>query len=62
MGGTDTIAQVHPKKLCNTMWKYSQRIGSKLIISKVAKAIVDDNGSISGIKLDDGSTVDCDAL
>jgi glycine/D-amino acid oxidase-like deaminating enzyme len=62
MGGTDTIAQVHPKKLCDAMWKYSQDIGSKLIIGKVVEAIVDDSGSITGVKLDDGSTIDCDAL
>lgn len=64
MGRTDTIAQVHPKKLCDAMWKYSQdNAGSKLIIGKVAEAIVnDDDGSIIGVKLDDGSTVDCDAL
>lgn len=63
MGGTDTIAQVHPKKLCDAMWKYSQdNAGSKLIVGKVVEALLNDDGSISGVKLDDGSTVDCDAL
>ena len=63
MGGVDTIAQVHPKKLCNAMWKYSQEhADSKLIIGKVVGAILNDDGTISGVKLDDGSTVDCDAL
>lgn len=63
MGGTETIAQVHPKKLCDAMWKYSQdNAGSKLVIGKVVEAIMDDDGSISGVKLDDGSTVECDAL
>mmetsp|Transcript_30128 Transcript_30128/g.51482 ORF Transcript_30128/g.51482 Transcript_30128/m.51482 type:complete len:371 (-) Transcript_30128:1132-2244(-) len=63
MGGTDTIAQVHPKKLCERMWQYSQeKAGSKLIIGKVVEAILDGDGSIRGVKLEDGTTVECDAL
>lgn len=44
------------------MWKYSQEHDSKLIIGKVIEAILDDDGAMSGVKLDDGSTIDCDAL
>ena len=62
MGGPETIAQVHPKKLCDAMWKYSQDAGSKLVIGKVVEAIVNDDGSMSGVRLDDGTTIDCDAL
>lgn len=62
MGGIESIAQVHPKKLCNAMWKYSQEHGSKLIIGKVVEAIIDDEGSVRGVKLNDDSTVECDAL
>ena len=63
MGGEETIAQVHPKKLCNAMWKYSQEsVGSKLLVGKVVKALTNEDGSIHGVKLEDGSTVDCDAL
>lgn len=63
MGGTDTIAQVHPKKLCNAMWKYSKEtVGSKLVVGKVVEAISNDDGSICGVKLDDGTTIDADAL
>lgn len=62
MGGTDTIAQVHPKKLCNAMWNYSQEtVGSKLIVGKVVEAVCS-NGSICGVKLEDGTIVDADAL
>jgi len=63
MGGTDTIAQVHPKKLCNAMWKYSEEtVGSKLVVGKVVEAISNDDGSICGVKLDDGTIIDADAL
>mmetsp|Transcript_2625 Transcript_2625/g.5735 ORF Transcript_2625/g.5735 Transcript_2625/m.5735 type:complete len:372 (+) Transcript_2625:103-1218(+) len=63
MGGADTIAQVHPKKLCNAMWEYSQEaVGSKLIVGKVVEAISNDDGSICGVKLEDGTIVDADAL
>jgi len=62
LGARDTIAQVHPKKLCDAMWKYSQgSVDSKLVVGKVVEAIVED-GSIVGVKLEDGTEVDCDAL
>jgi len=62
MGGHDTIAQVHPEKLCNALWKYSQEsVGSKLVIGKVVEAIVVD-AKVAGVKLDDGTQLDCDAL
>ena len=45
------------------MWNYSQEtVGSKLIIGKVVEAISNDDGSICGVKLEDGTTVDADAL
>ncbi|EED87673.1 predicted protein [Thalassiosira pseudonana CCMP1335] len=63
LGGTNTIAQVHPKKLCNAMWEYSQQsVGSKLVVGKVAGAVLDDDGSICGVKLEDGTTLEADAL
>lgn len=63
LGGTDTIAQVHPKKLCEAMWKYSQdTVGSKLVTGKIVEAVSNEDGSICGVKLDDGTTIDADAL
>ena len=46
------------------MWKYSQEsVGSKLVVGKVVEAITNkDDGSICGVKLDDGTTIDADAL
>lgn len=45
------------------MWKYSQEaVGSKLITGKVVKAITNEDGSICGVKLEDGTKVDADAL
>jgi glycine/D-amino acid oxidase-like deaminating enzyme len=62
LGGTDTIAQVHPKKLCNAMWKFSQEsVGSKLVVGKVVRGIVKD-GSIRGVQLHDSTIIDGDAL
>jgi len=63
LGGTDTIAQVHPNKLCNAMWDYSQdAVGSKLVTGKIVEAISDDDGSIQGVKLDDGTAIVAEAL
>ena len=60
MGGHDTIAQVHPEKR-NALWKYSQEsVGSKLVIGKVIEAIIVDD-KVAGVKLDDGTQLDCDA-
>jgi len=44
LGGTDTIAQVHPKKLCETPCGSFPRVSG--------------NGSICGVKLEDGTNMD----
>ena len=46
------------------MYKYSQEsVGSKLVIGKVVEAICSNvDGSICGVKLEDGTTIDADAL
>lgn len=69
MGDETTIAQVHPKKLCNAMWEYSEtQAGSKLHIGRVVEAIVDensdddDNFTIKGVRLEDGTILEADAL
>mmetsp|Transcript_10149 Transcript_10149/g.23769 ORF Transcript_10149/g.23769 Transcript_10149/m.23769 type:complete len:374 (+) Transcript_10149:5-1126(+) len=62
MGGPDTIAQVHPKKLCETMFRFSQEAaGSKLVVGKVVGADVD-GGEVTGVRLEDGTRLDADAL
>ena len=37
-------------------------MGSKLVIGKVIEAVLDKEGSICGVKLEDGSIIDADAL
>uniref|UniRef100_A0A7S2E0X3 FAD dependent oxidoreductase domain-containing protein n=1 Tax=Helicotheca tamesis TaxID=374047 RepID=A0A7S2E0X3_9STRA len=62
MGDESTIAQVHPKKLCEAMWNYSESaVGSVLKKGRVVEAIVKDD-SVQGVKLEDGEIVDADAL
>mmetsp|Transcript_10550 Transcript_10550/g.16219 ORF Transcript_10550/g.16219 Transcript_10550/m.16219 type:complete len:371 (+) Transcript_10550:88-1200(+) len=62
MGDERTIAQVHPRKLCEAMWEYSQSQGSKLHIGRVTEAIVDNDGIMKGVKLEDGTTIAADAF
>ncbi|KAL3805579.1 hypothetical protein HJC23_005823 [Cyclotella cryptica] len=63
LGGRDTIAQVHPKKLSNALWNYSKEsVGSKLVIGKVVEAILDGDGAVCGVKLEDGTIIEADAL
>uniref|UniRef100_A0A7S0CIY4 FAD dependent oxidoreductase domain-containing protein n=1 Tax=Proboscia inermis TaxID=420281 RepID=A0A7S0CIY4_9STRA len=62
MGGEDTIAQVHPKKLCDALFGYAQRtVGTELIRGRIVNAVMED-GSVAGVTLEDGSVVDADAV
>ncbi|KAL3922129.1 MAG: hypothetical protein SGARI_006522, partial [Bacillariaceae sp.] len=66
LGDESTIAQVHPKKLCEAMWDHVQSLtpDSKLVQGKVIGAVYDesDKGKLIGAKLNDGTVVECDAL
>mmetsp|Transcript_5089 Transcript_5089/g.10737 ORF Transcript_5089/g.10737 Transcript_5089/m.10737 type:complete len:419 (+) Transcript_5089:76-1332(+) len=69
MGTEDNIAQVHPKKLCDRMWEFSESRGVKLKIGKVVEAIMspeEDSGSddpeIRAVRLEDGSVIQCSVL
>ena len=71
MGEKDTIAQVHPKKLCEALWKYSESQGSTLKIGKVVKVLTttsngeaDDSQEecLQGIQLEDGTTIAADKI
>jgi len=70
LGNEDTIAQVHPRMLCNRMWEETSRpvedggIGSRLVKGTVVGAVHDDSGKkLVGIKLSDGTVIeDADAL
>uniref|UniRef100_A0A7S3L4Q1 FAD dependent oxidoreductase domain-containing protein n=1 Tax=Amphora coffeiformis TaxID=265554 RepID=A0A7S3L4Q1_9STRA len=67
MGEEDTVAQVHPKRLCEHLWEACQKGGCQLIQGKVTGAISDEKGNLQGVQLQDvdGSTrqkLDADAL
>lgn len=67
LGDESTIAQVHPKRLCENLWKVASTpkdqggVGSKLLKGRVVSPVYD-NGTLVGAKLDDGSTIDADAV
>lgn len=62
MGDTDTIAQVHPKKLCDHMWAEAGRLaGSELQIGRAEGVEVAD-GQVVGVRLDGGAMQPCDAV
>lgn len=67
MGDEETIAQVHPRKLCEALWKYSESQGSTLKIGKVVKVVTtttnsDDEECLQAIQLEDGTTIAADKL
>ena len=68
LGDERTIAQVHPKKLCDALWEVASRpkdqggVGSTIVQGKVIGTKLDDDGKVIGVKLDDGSIIHGDAV
>ncbi len=68
LGDERTIAQVHPKRLCDALWKAVQsneKIQSKLIQGSVNEkdaVTYDNDGELVGAKLANGSIIDADAI
>lgn len=72
MGNEETIAQVHPKKLCEAMFGYAEStVGTKMVKGRIVEAVLktnDDNNDktttkvVTGVKLEDGTVIDADAL
>lgn len=67
LGDESTIAQVHPKLLCENLWKVSSTtkedggVGSTLLKGRVVSPVYE-NGALVGAKLEDGTTVEADAV
>jgi glycine/D-amino acid oxidase-like deaminating enzyme len=67
LGNEETVAQVHPKLLCQRLWEQTSKpvseggVGSQLQKGKVMGACYE-SGKLVGAKLDDGTVVSCDAL
>ena len=68
LGGEDTIAQVHPKKLCQSLFEATKEMipETELVQGKVVSAAYDENDkeekTLVGAKLEDGTTLASDAL
>jgi glycine/D-amino acid oxidase-like deaminating enzyme len=66
LGDESTIAQVHPKKLCEAMWEHVQSLTptSTLVQGQVVSAVYSDDDSelFVGVRLEDGTIVEGDAL
>ncbi|CAK9048519.1 unnamed protein product [Durusdinium trenchii] len=55
MGDESTIAQVHPKELCDAMWSYSEQHGSNFVKGTVENLCYEDGDSerhIRGVVVD----------
>mmetsp|Transcript_8536 Transcript_8536/g.12100 ORF Transcript_8536/g.12100 Transcript_8536/m.12100 type:complete len:246 (+) Transcript_8536:229-966(+) len=62
MGTEETIAQVHPRKLCNALWNVASNAGCTLVQGRVVSPVHTDEGKLVGAKLADGTVLDADAL
>ena len=63
LGDERDIAQVHPKKLCNCLWEETvNQVQSQMVKGKIVKAVFNSNKEITGVELDNGNTIDADAL
>jgi hypothetical protein len=70
LGDQTTIAQVHPKKLCEALWEETQKLApnAKLVKGKVVEVIFDENDDekdtthrfLRGVRMDNGSIVNGD--
>ena len=63
LGDRSTIAQVHPRKLCEAMWDRVRELtpGSELVRGRVVSSVYENDESV-GAKLEDGTVVTGDAL
>ena len=62
MGSTDTIAQVHPRKLTEALWAEAGRLaGSELIVGR-ASGVATSGTSVVGVELEGGSVQPCDTV
>lgn len=65
LGDESTIAQVHPKMLCDAMWEAVQGhpdINAKIVKGKVKRSMYGDDASFQGAELEDESIVEGDSL
>jgi glycine/D-amino acid oxidase-like deaminating enzyme len=63
MGDESTIAQVHPKLLCDALWAESVKVGSKHVSGRAEGLELDADGArIAGVKLGEGSIMPADAV
>jgi len=70
LGDESTIAQVHPKMLCDAMWNKLQQnnvVESDLVKGKVVEAIFEENSdgegeTMTGARLEDGTVIDADII
>ena len=63
LGDVNTIAQVHPQKLCDALWKTLQeKKMSKLVQGKAVGAVYNDDDQLEGCQLDDGTVIKGDAV
>ena len=60
MGDESTIAQVHPKLLCDALWAESVKVGSKHLLGR-AEGLELDGARVAGVKLA-GSVVPADTV
>ncbi|KAL3939748.1 MAG: hypothetical protein SGARI_001257 [Bacillariaceae sp.] len=69
MGDETSIAQVHPRKFCEAIWKSAEtRVGSTLVQGRILNAILNDDGGdddmpcIQAVQLDNGQIIPADKL
>lgn len=63
MGDESTIAQVHPKKLCDALWAEATRLAGSTLLRGRATAVETDeqSGAVCGVRLE-GETVAADCV
>lgn len=62
MGAEDTVAQVHPKKLCDAFVAAAKNLAGTTVVDSVASGLREADGRVTGLELADGTHIDADAV
>ena len=62
MGNEDTIAQVHPRKLCDAFVAAAKDLAGASVVEGCASGLREEDGRVTGLELSDGSTIEADAV
>ena len=62
MGDESTIAQVHPRKLCDAFVAAAKDLAGASVVEGCASGLREEDGRVTGLELADGTCIEADAV